>query len=291
MRFEFIADRKVKVKTFLKSHDISKTLLAKIKFKGGQILVNDQEENAIYLLDIGDRVTIIIPDEEALETLQPIKHDLNIVYEDEHFLILDKPAGYASIPSILHTNTIANFVKYYYLKKDYPNKQIHIVTRLDKDTSGLMLLAKHGYAHARLDKQLQKKTIKKRYYALVSGQGQLPDQGEIIAPIARPEDSIITRCVHPSGKYAHTSYKVLARYGDIALVDIQLHTGRTHQIRVHLSHHGHAILGDPLYSHQPASRLMLHAHSLSFTHPLTLEKVTVKVKSESFEQVLRNHKS
>ena len=200
MRFEFIADRKVKVKTFLKSHDISKILLAKIKFKGGQILVNDQEENAIYLLDIGDRVTIIIPDEEALETLQPIKHDLNIVYEDEHFLILDKPAGYASIPSILHTNTIANFVKYYYLKKDYPNKQIHIVTRLDKDTSGLMLLAKHGYAHARLDKQLQKKTIKKRYYALVSGQGQLPDQGEIIAPIARPEDSIITRCVHPSGK-------------------------------------------------------------------------------------------
>lgn len=73
---------------------------------------------------------------------------------------MDKPAGYASIPSILHTNTIANFVKYYYLKKDYPNKQIHIVTRLDKDTSGLMLLAKHGYAHARLDKQLQKKTIK-----------------------------------------------------------------------------------------------------------------------------------
>lgn len=274
MRFEFIADRKVKVKTFLKSHDISKTLLAKIKFKGGQILVNDQEENAIYLLDIGDRITIIIPDEEALETLQPIKHDLNIVYEDEHFLILDKPAGYASIPSILHTNTIANFVKYYYLKKDYPNKQIHIVTRLDKDTSGLMLLAKHGYAHARLDKQLQKKTIKKRYYALVSGQGQLPDQGEIIAPIARPEDSIITRCVHPSGKYAHTSYKVLARYGDIALVDIQLHTGRTHQIRVHFAHIGFPLLGDDLYGGEMGyglKRQALHCHFLSFVDPFSKE--------------------
>ncbi|MCB5035768.1 RluA family pseudouridine synthase, partial [Streptococcus mutans] len=236
--------------------------------------VNDQEENAIYLLDIGDRVTIIIPDEEALETLQPIKHDLNIVYEDEHFLILDKPAGYASIPSILHTNTIANFVKYYYLKKDYPNKQIHIVTRLDKDTSGLMLLAKHGYAHARLDKQLQKKTIKKRYYALVSGQGQLPDQGEIIAPIARPEDSIITRCVHPSGKYAHTSYKVLARYGDIALVDIQLHTGRTHQIRVHFAHIGFPLLGDDLYGGEMGyglKRQALHCHFLSFVDPFSKE--------------------
>lgn len=274
MKFSFTADRRAKVKTFLKSHDVSKALLAKVKFKGGNIWVNGVEQNAIYLLDVGDVVTIEIPDEESHETLTPIKHDLNIVYEDEHFLIINKPHGYASIPSILHSNTIANFVKNYYVERDYPNKQVHIVTRLDKDTSGLMLFAKHGYAHARLDKQLQQKTIQKRYYALVSGQGQLPDEGEIIALIARPDDSIITRCVHPSGKYAHTSYKVVARYGDVALVDIQLHTGRTHQIRVHFSHIGFPLLGDDLYGGRMdcgIQRQALHCHSIRFLDPFTSE--------------------
>ena len=114
----------------------------------------------------------------------------------------------ASIPSVNHSNTIANFIKGYYVKQDYENQQVHIVTRLDRDTSGLMLFAKHGYAHARLDKQLQKKSIEKRYFALVKGDGYLEPEGEIIAPIARDEDSIITRRVAKGGKYAHTSYKM-----------------------------------------------------------------------------------
>ena len=121
------------------------------------------------------------------------------------------------------------------------------MTRLDRDTSGLMLFAKHGYAHARLDKQLQKKAIEKRYYALVKGDGHLEPQGEIIAPIARDEDSIITRRVAKGGKYAHTSYQIVASYGNIHLVDIRLHTGRTHQIRVHFSHIGFPLLGDDFY--------------------------------------------
>ena len=106
----------------------------------------------------------------------------------------------ASIPSVNHSNTIANFIKGYYVKQDYENQQVHIVTRLDRDTSGLMLFAKHGYAHARLDKQLQKKSIEKRYFALVKGDGHLESEGEIIAPIARDEDSIITRRVAKGGK-------------------------------------------------------------------------------------------
>ncbi|MGT2947900.1 RluA family pseudouridine synthase [Streptococcus devriesei] len=274
MRFEFVADRQTKVKTFLKGHDISKALLAKIKFKGGLILVNGKEENAIYLLSKGDQIIIDIPDEESHDSLKPIKHDLNIVHEDEHFLILDKPAGYASIPSILHSNTMANFVKGYYLEKNYPNKQIHIVTRLDKDTSGLMLFAKHGYAHARMDKQLQHKSIEKRYYALVSGQGMLPEKGEIIAPIARNDKSIITRCVHPSGKYAHTSYEIVASYGDVHLVDIRLHTGRTHQIRVHFAHIGFPLLGDDLYGGDMSyglERQALHCHYLAYEDPFSKE--------------------
>ena len=292
MKFSFTADRRAKVKTFLKSHDVSKALLAKVKFKGGNIWVNGVEQNAIYLLDVGDVVTIEIPDESSHETLIPIKHDLNIVYEDDHFLIINKPHGYASIPSILHSNTMANFVKHYYVEQDYPNKQVHIVTRLDKDTSGLMLFAKHGYAHARLDKQLQQKAIQKRYYALVSGKDKLPDEGEIIAPIARPNDSIITRCVHPSGKYAHTSYKVVARYGDVNLIDIQLHTGRTHQIRVHFSHIGFPLLGDDLYGGRMdcgIQRQALHCHSIRFLDPFTREINHQEISlTDDFDSVIIN---
>lgn len=290
MRFEFIADRRTKVKTFLKGHDVSKGLLAKVKFKGGNIWVNGVEQNAIYLLDVGDVVTIEIPDEQEHETLIPVKHDLDIAYEDDHFLIFNKPHGYASIPSVLHSNTIANFVKYYYMEQNYPNKQVHIVTRLDKDTSGLMLFAKHGYAHARLDKQLQSKTIEKRYYALVYGQGELEDEGEIIAPIARDEDSIITRRVHPSGKYAHTSYRVVERFGDVALVDIRLHTGRTHQIRVHFAHIGFPLLGDDLYGGRMdlgITRQALHCHYLRFVDPYTNKEIIQSANlTDDFDSVI-----
>lgn len=274
MRFEFIADEHVKVKTFLKKHEISKGLLAKVKFAGGNILVNNQPQNAIYLLDIGDKVTVDIPSEKGFESLEAVDRDLSIVYEDAHFLVLDKPAGVASIPSVNHSNTMANFVKAYYIRQDYENQQVHIVTRLDRDTSGLMLFAKHGYAHARLDKQLQKKMIEKRYYALVQGRGELKPEGDIIAPIGRDPDSIITRCVTKDGKYAHTSYKVVEQFGDIYLVDIRLNTGRTHQIRVHFAHLGFPLLGDDLYGgtlEAGITRQALHCHSLSFYNPF-LEK-------------------
>ena len=130
MRFEFIVDEHVKVKTFLKKHEVSKGLLAKIKFRGGQILVNGRPENAIYLLDIGDRLVIDIPAEEGFETLKPMDRSLDILFEDDHFLILNKPFGIASIPSAIHSNTLANFVKGYYVKQGYENQQVHIVTRL-----------------------------------------------------------------------------------------------------------------------------------------------------------------
>ena len=229
MRFEFIADEHVKVKTFLKKHEISKALLAKVKFAGGNILVNGQSQNAIYLLDIDDKVTVDIPSEKGFESLEAVDRDLSIVYEDEHFLVLDKPAGVASIPSV---------------------------------------------NHSRLDKQLQKKMIEKRYYALVQGSGELKAEGDIIAPIGRDPDSIITRCVTKDGKYAHTSYKVVEQFGDIYLVDIRLHTGRTHQIRVHFAHLGFPLLGDDLYGgtlEAGINRQALHCHSLSLYNPF-LEK-------------------
>ena len=278
MRFEFTADEHVKVKTFLKKHEVSKGLLAKIKFRGGQILVNGQPQNATYLLDIGDIVIIDIPAEEGFETLEAIDYPLEFLFEDDHFLILNKPFGIASIPSVNHSNTIANYIKGYYVKQAYENQQVHIVTRLDRDTSGLMLFAKHGYAHARLDKQLQKKAIEKRYFALVKGAGVLEPQGNIIAPIARDIDSIITRRVAKGGKYAHTEYKIVKSFGDIHLVDIRLHTGRTHQIRVHFSHIGFPLLGDDLYGgslEHGIERQALHCHFLSFYHPFLEEQLEI----------------
>ena len=291
MRFEFIADEHVKVKTFLKKHQISKGLLAKIKFCGGQILVNGVEQNAIYLLDIGDKVSIDIPSEIGYEGLEAINRDLDILYEDDHFLVINKPHGVASIPSVLHSNTIANFVKGYYVRQNYENQLVHIVTRLDKDTSGIMLFAKHGYAHARLDKQLQAKTIQKRYYALVKGEGRLENEGDIIAPIARDEDSIITRRVAKGGKYAHTSYRVVQQFADTYLVDIQLHTGRTHQIRVHFSHIGFPLLGDDLYGgamEEGIDRQALHCHSLVFYHPFLEKELRIECSlPDDFNQVLQ----
>ena len=295
MRFEFIADEHVKVKTFLKKHDVSKGLLAKIKYRGGGILVNDEPQNAIYLLDIGDKVTIDIPKEEGFEKLEAISKRLIVVYEDDHFLILDKPAGVASIPSVNHSNTMANYVKAYYIDSGYENHQVHIVTRLDKDTSGLMLFAKHGYAHARLDKQLQKRAIEKRYLALVKGDGLLEKEGEIIAPIARDEDSIITRRVAKGGKYAHTSYKVIEQFGNIYLVDIHLHTGRTHQIRVHFSHIGFPLLGDDLYGGSLSdgiTRQALHCHTLNFYNPFNGEEIgRASPLPEDFRQVIQRFKN
>ena len=173
MRYEFTVGRSCRVKTFLKEHDISKGLLAKIKFEGGHIWVNGEEQFATYPVHEGDVVAIEIPDEAPHETLKPIPFDLDIVYEDDNFLVINKPYGYASIPSVNHDNTMANFVKYHFVSNNYPNQRVHIVTRLDRDTSGLMLFAKHGYAHARMDKQLQQKSIKKHYYALVEGDTNL----------------------------------------------------------------------------------------------------------------------
>lgn len=295
MRFEFIADRPSKVKVFLKSHEISKGLLSKIKFKGGGIWVNGVERNAIHMLEIGDKVEVEIPNETPHETLTPVLFDLDILYEDDHFLVLNKPYGYASIPSMNHTSTIANFIKGYYVKNQYPNQRVHIVTRLDRDTSGVMLFAKHGYAHARLDKQLQRKTIEKRYYALVHGKGKLEQKGEIIAPIARDEDSIITRRVHQSGKYAHTSYEIVEQFGDIYLVDIRLHTGRTHQIRVHFSHIGFPLLGDDLYGGSldyGIERQALHCHRLVFTNPYLGEELVIESPlPDDFERVRQTLKS
>lgn len=264
------------VRTFLKRQGISKKLLAKIKFQGGKIFVNETEQNVLFSLKTHDIVTVVIPDEEPHETLLADEVPIEIVFEDEHVLVVNKPAGFASIPAQYHPRgTMANRVKAYYVKQNYANQVVHVVTRLDRDTSGLMLFAKHGFAHAKLDQGLQKKQFVKKYQALVSGEvDSLQNHGNISMPIGRDLSSLLKRQVIETGQKAETEYWLKKRNQTCALVDIQLHTGRTHQIRVHFSAIGCPLLGDELYDGSldlGIERQALHCYSLTFPHPFNNE--------------------
>lgn len=264
------------VRTFLKRQGISKKLLAKIKFQGGKIFVNETEQNVLFSLKTHDIVTVVIPDEEPHETLLADEVPIEIVFEDEHVLVVNKPAGIASIPAQYHPRgTMANRVKAYYVKQNYANQVVHVVTRLDRDTSGLMLFAKHGFVHAKLDQGLQKKQFVKKYQALVSGEvDSLQNHGNISMPIGRDLSSLLKRQVIETGQKAETEYWLKKRNQTCALVDIQLHTGRTHQIRVHFSAIGCPLLGDELYDGSldlGIERQALHCYSLTFPHPFNNE--------------------
>ena len=278
MQFQYIYEKTAgqQLKYFLKEQGISKGLLAKIKFQGGQIAVNGRIENVLYQLKAQDIVQITIPDEGEHETVLLDETPIDIVYEDAHLLVVNKPANVASIPAQYHPNgTMANRVKAYYKRQNYSNHVIHVVTRLDRDTSGLMVFAKHGFAHAKLDVQLRNKQFVKRYQALVTGEiAQLQNHALIDLPIARDYDSLLKRKIDDSGKQAKTEYWLEKQNQELALVDIQLHTGRTHQIRVHFAAIGCPLRGDELYGglvDETMNRQALHCYELQFTHPFTQE--------------------
>lgn len=282
MRFTWVVkDKSSSLKAFLNSQGVSRRLLAKIKFQGGTLLVNKQVKNTRFDVHPDDVVTIIIPDEGEHETMLPFESTLDIVYEDEHLLVVNKPSEVASIPSQYHKNgTMANMVKYYYNEQDYKNRVIHIVTRLDRDTTGLMLFAKHGFAHAMMDKQLQSGELKKYYAAVVGGDvASLETVGRIELPIGREETSIIKRQVLDTGQYALTTYELAQKKNQLAQVNVQLHTGRTHQIRVHFSALGCPLLGDELYGGdmELIQRQALHCRKLEMKHPFTGESLVFEL--------------
>jgi 23S rRNA pseudouridine1911/1915/1917 synthase len=272
--FDYQKEHTQQLKSFLKEQGISKGLLAKIKFQGGKIFVNDVIQNVLYYLKSGDQVRIIIPNEGEHETVLLDETPIDIVFEDEHILVVNKPAGVSSIPAQYPPNhTMANRVKAHYKRQGYVNQVVHVVTRLDRDTSGLMLFAKHGFAHAKLDVQLREKNFVKKYQALLSGKvDTLVAHDRIELPIGRDYTSLIKRMVSEEGRYANTEYWLEKRNDELALVDIQLHTGRTHQIRVHFSAIGCPLVGDDMYGGTmdlPLVRQALHCYELHFTHPFT----------------------
>ena len=258
------------VREFLKEEEISRTALTDIKFKGGNILVNGEEVNVRYRLAWSDILTVIFPSESPSEGLLGENVPLQILYEDEYLLVINKPAGMNTIPSREHpAGSLANALIGYYQRCGL-QATTHIVTRLDRDTSGIVLIAKHRHVHHLFSMMQQSGQVKRTYEAFAEGK-MLQENGTIVAPIGRKDDSIIEREVRKDGQYACTHYQVLARFNGFTHLELALETGRTHQIRVHMSFLKHPLLGDDLYGGDISqiNRQALHCKKISFIHPFS----------------------
>lgn len=266
------------LREFLHEKGISKRTLTATKYGGGKLTVNGVERNVRHPLHLGDEVQVVFPPEEMSTGLTVEEGQLDIIYEDEAIIIINKPPGQSTIPSRDHpVGTIANFVAGKFAIDRTP-ATVHVVTRLDRDTSGLICIAKNRHIHHLLGQQMTNSGFYRQYEAVVEGHLQ-EDTFKIEASIGRKDGSIIERTVREDGQYACTDVQVLGRFNNrghlLTKVALVLHTGRTHQIRVHMQWAGHPLAGDDLYG---GSRLLiprqaLHCASIGFTHPLTGEKM------------------
>lgn len=247
------------------------------------ILVNGQPVNWQTIVKTGDHIQLSFAPEDY-PTKDILWGDPNLVdclYQDQHLIIVNKPEGMKTHGNQPNEIALLNHVSAYIKQTAY------VVHRLDMETSGAILFAKNPFILPILNRLLEDKAIQREYWALVQGI-VTPKQICYRDKIGRHRHDRRKRLVdQKNGQRAVTMVKRLKTYGNHSLVNCQLKTGRTHQIRVHLSYHGHAIIGDPLYSKVTDDRLMLHAHKLSLTHPLTLEKITVTATSNTFEKSIK----
>lgn len=247
------------------------------EIKKGTVLVNGEPVKAKYTVKEGDIISYQLPEEEILD-YEAEDIPIEIVYEDEYLAIINKAQGMVVHPSAGHSSgTLVNALLYHIKDLSTINGVVRpgIVHRIDKDTSGLLMIAKNDKAHHILADELKAKKSLRKYLAIVHG--NLPnDRGMIEAPIGRSEKDRKKQAVTAKGKDAITRFQVVERFGDFTLVELSLETGRTHQIRVHMAYIGHPVAGDPLYG--PRKTLagngqFLHAQTLGFTHPSTGEMV------------------
>lgn len=256
---------------------LSDRLITKLK-KANKIYLNSLPTYTKKSVTVGDTVSVLIDFEEDNSNIVASNIPLNIIYEDDYLLVLNKPANIAIHPSILHfDNSLSNGVKFYFDKLGL-KKKIRIVNRLDRNTSGIVILAKNEYIQECLIKQMKTNEFKKEYLAIAKGILE-SKSGTLNFPIARKEGSIIERTVSSDGDSAITHYDVVKEFNNLSLVHIVLETGRTHQIRVHFSHIGHPILGDTLYGSpsELINRQALHSYKLTFIHPVTKKVLSLEV--------------
>lgn len=286
----------MKLEYTVNSIDVNKKvkdiLLSKLHISH-RLLITLKKENCIFLNNspifvdktviLNDKITVIFDYKEDNSNIIPRKMDLNIVYEDESLLVINKPSGIPVHPSINHyEDSLSNGVRYYFDKIGL-KKKIRPVNRIDKDTSGLVIFAKNEYIQEDLIKQMKSNKFYKEYIAIVEGYFN-DKKGTINAPIARKGESIIERCVNKNGEKAVTHYEVLNEFTvddkRLSVVKCILETGRTHQIRVHLSYMNHPLLGDDLYGGNLSliKRQALHSYRISFIHPITKLKINIEAK-------------
>lgn len=269
--------------------DLSNRLFTKL-IRDKRIFVNDKNMDTRLKASENDKITIDLNYDEDNSNIVSKQMDLDIVYEDEGMVIINKPLGIAIHPSIRHyEDSIASGVKYYFESLGI-HKKIRPVNRLDLNTSGLVIFAKNEYVQENLIKQMQTKTFTKEYLAIVTGILE-NKKGIIDKPIARKDGSIIERCVSETGQRAITEYEVIREFGNNSLVKCKLLTGRTHQIRVHFAYIGHPLLGDSLYGEKSdlIEGQALHCYKLKFLHPVTTKELVIKCDlSNELNNILTN---
>ncbi len=260
----------MQVLEFLRSKGFSRHILTSMKPDKEALLVNGMRAVGRSILKEGDHFRVRVMETGSMEGIVPAPLPLDILYEDEDILVLNKPADMPVHPSIgNYTNTLANAAAFYFQQKN-ELCPFRCINRLDRDTSGALILAKNALSAAILSAQMRNREIRRTYLTVVCG--VTPPSGTVSAPIGRVSDSVIQRQVDPEhGESAVTHYERLAVRNDHSLLEIHLETGRTHQIRVHMGYIGHPLPADylyhPVYDH--FKRQPLHSFQLNFRHPLT----------------------
>ena len=263
-----------------------------------KILVNGRKIKASYKVKLNDEITLEIPEVKETEIL-PENIDLDVLYEDEYIIVVNKEKGMVVHPAYgNYTGTLVNALMYRCketLSGIGGEKRPGIVHRLDKDTPGALIVAKCDKAHLNISNQIKNHEVKKTYIALVKGIVK-DDEATIDMPIGRSKKDRKKMDIDKNGKNAITHFKVLKRYQGYTLLEINIETGRTHQIRVHLSNIGYPIVGDMVYSNGKnefnVQGQMLHAKSIEFVHPITLKKMKVEAPLPTyFNEVLEELKN
>ena len=265
----------MKISDYMKSKlGFSSSLITKVKYGG--VSLNGETVTMRATVRTGDEIQVAFPKEES-ENIEPINIPFDILYEDENILAVNKPKDMPTHPSRGNNlPTLANAVVAYMGE----NFVFRAINRLDRGTSGIVIIAKNSYSAARLGKAMKERKINKTYIAKISGVPNLKE-GRINAPIAREKEGEIKRVVREDGKQAITDYKVTSITSDgNSICEVKLHTGRTHQIRVHMAYIGHPLVGDFLYGVEGENGYSLTCSEISLPHPITSDIITIKISDK-----------